>query len=61
MIYVIEAEPIPWMRAGINKQNKFYDRQLHNLNSIEIAGGLALIIDENNVHHLQLLMDGFIK
>jgi Holliday junction resolvase len=35
--------------------------QLHNLNSIEIAGGLALIIDENNVHHLQLLMDGFIK
>jgi Holliday junction resolvase len=35
--------------------------QLHNLNQIEIAGGLALIIDENNVHNLGLLMDGFIN
>jgi Holliday junction resolvase len=35
--------------------------QLHNLDSIEMAGGLALIIDEKNVHNLELLINGFIK
>ncbi len=34
-------------KAGGNKPTAL---QLHNLNAIELAGGIALVIDESNMH-----------
>lgn len=44
MIYTIKADPIPWMRAGLNKANRFYDRQVQN----KIAFGLIVSKQHKN-------------
>ena len=35
--------------------------QLHNLNSIDMAGGVALVINENNMHDLEQLIEEQMK
>jgi hypothetical protein len=40
-------------KAGGNKPTAL---QLHNLNAIELAGGIALVIDESNMHLVKQLI-----
>jgi hypothetical protein len=41
--------------------NKPTALQLHNLNAIELAGGIALVIDESNMHLVKQLIGDRLK
>ena len=45
-------------KAGGNKPTAL---QLHNLNAIELAGGIALVIDEFNMHLVKQLIGDRLK
>ena len=45
-------------KAGGNKPTAL---QLHNLNAIELAGGIALVIDESNMHLVKQLIEERLK
>jgi hypothetical protein len=45
-------------KAGGNKPTAL---QLHNLNAIELAGGIALVIDESNMHLVKQLIGERLK
>lgn len=45
-------------KAGDNKPTAL---QLHNLNAIELAGGIALVIDESNMHLVKQLIGDRLK
>jgi hypothetical protein len=45
-------------KAGGNKPTAL---QLHNLNAIELAGGIALVIDESNMHLVKQLIGDRLK
>lgn len=44
MIYTVNADPVPWMRAGLNKTNRFYDQQVQS----KIAFGLIVAKQHKN-------------
>ena len=45
-------------KAGGNKPTAL---QLHNLNAIELAGGIALVIDESNMYLVKQLIGDILK